>query len=413
MSYTDQLSQLTKQYNESIRALKDSYTLERSQSKGWNLTSSHLKKQYSKRYEALEKEYHNKRNELTSLYKNEHPEWAKGRRKWGWTFVIGIVLAMTCCTASLPAEESPINEAITSSSGRTEALSETTYWNADNIPIPYLKDSTQYVSNPDNVLTPQTVERMNVTLQRLNLELGIQSVTIVVNHIENDDPFRMAQDVGNKYGVGHGDKGLIVVVGYEDHSINISPGRSLEGDLTDVECRRLQQEYAVPFMKREQPDSAMIYLIEALYSLLFTIQEISKFATRNTIGILIFDVFISICSITIDTINVTASNNTFVTTYSLHISTYIVNLSDKSTIGKTISSTCPAAEASNSFRTFHAIDFAGVNTVLQSCIGTATVKETAMRTVTGMCCVNGDIRKDITNLIITSIVTTKDRTCVS
>jgi uncharacterized membrane protein YgcG len=268
MSYTDQLSQLTKQYNESIRALKDSYTLERSQSKGWNLTSSHLKKQYSKRYEALEKEYHNKRNELTSLYKNEHPEWAKGRRKWGWTFVIGIVLAMTCCTASLPAEESPINEAITSSSGRTEALSETTYWNADNIPIPYLKDSTQYVSNPDNVLTPQTVERMNVTLQRLNLELGIQSVTIVVNHIENDDPFRMAQDVGNKYGVGHGDKGLIVVVGYEDHSINISPGRSLEGDLTDVECRRLQQEYAVPFMKREQPDSAMIYLTEALYSTL-------------------------------------------------------------------------------------------------------------------------------------------------
>ena len=107
---------------------------------------------------------------------------------------------------------------------------------------------------------------MNTTLQQLNLELGVQSVTIVVNHIENDDPFRMAQDVGNKYGVGHGDKGLIVVVGYEDHSINISPGRSLEGDLTDVECRRLQQEYAVPFMKREQPDSAMIYLTEALYS---------------------------------------------------------------------------------------------------------------------------------------------------
>ena len=264
MSYTDQLSQLTRQYNESIRMLKDSYQIE---SKG-HRASIRLKRQYSKRYEALAKEYRNKRDELTTLYEQEHPEWAKSRRRLGWVFAIGIVLAMVCCTASLPDEDNPINDAIDTTTEISEAFSDDTYWNADNIPIPYLQDSTQYVSNPDHVLTPQTVERMNTTLQQLNLELGVQSVTIVVNHIENDDPFRMAQDVGNKYGVGHGDRGLIVVVGYEDHSINISPGRSLEGDLTDAECYRLQQKYAVPFMKREQPDSAMIYLIEALYSTL-------------------------------------------------------------------------------------------------------------------------------------------------
>ena len=266
MSYTDQLSQLTKQYNESIRALKDSYAVEK-KNKVLNPSPSRLKKQYSKRYEALEKEYHSKRNELTSLYEQEHPEWAKSRRKWGWTFVIGVILSMVCCTASLPDEDNPFSDTLDSSE-ISEGSSDATYWNANNIPIPYLQDSTQYVSNPDHVLTPQTVERMNKTLQQLNLELGVQSVTIVVNHIENDDPFRMAQDVGNKYGVGHGDRGLIVVVGYEDHSINISPGRSLEGDLTDAECYRLQQEYAVPFMKIEQPDSAMIYLTEALYSTL-------------------------------------------------------------------------------------------------------------------------------------------------
>ena len=266
MSYTDQLSQLTKQYNESIRALKDSYAVER-KNKVLNPSASRLKKQYSKRYEALEKEYRLKRSELTSLYEQQHPEWAKSRRKWGWTFVIGVVLSMVCCTASLPSDDEPISEGTTTTE-TANASSDDKYWNANNIPIPYLKDSTQYVSNPDHVLTPQTVERMNNTLQQLNLELGVQSVTIVVNHIENDDPFRMAQDVGNKYGVGHGDRGLIVVVGYEDHSINISPGRSLEGDLTDVECHRLQQKYAVPFMRREQPDSAMIYLTEALYSTL-------------------------------------------------------------------------------------------------------------------------------------------------
>jgi uncharacterized membrane protein YgcG len=78
----------------------------------------------------------------------------------------------------------------------------------------------------------------------------------------------MAQDVGNRYGVGRNDRGLMIVVAYDDHKINISPGRSLEGDLTDAECYRLQQDYVVPCMKAEMPDSAMIYLADALYSTL-------------------------------------------------------------------------------------------------------------------------------------------------
>ena len=263
MTYTDQLRQLTSKYNDAVRALDDSYHIE---SKG-HRTSSRLKQQYSKRYEALEKEYRYKRNELTALYEQEHPDWAKSRRKWGWVFAIGIVFTMVCCTAAIPVDDEPETAAITSDVNG-DASADVTYWNADNIPIPYLQDSTQYVSNPDHVLTPQTVERMNVTLQKLNLELGIQSVTIVVNHIQNDDPFRMAQDVGNKYGVGHGDRGLIVIVAYEDHAVTIAPGRSLEADLTDAECHRLQQRYVVPAMRQNMPDSAMIYLTEALYSTL-------------------------------------------------------------------------------------------------------------------------------------------------
>jgi uncharacterized membrane protein YgcG len=159
----------------------------------------------------------------------------------------------------LPSEEAP---------QATSAMSqqETVYWNAENIEIPYLKDSTQYVANPDYVLSQGAVDRMNITLQKLNLNLGVQSVFIVVNHIENDDPFRFAQDVGNKFGVGYHDMGLMVVVGYEDHSINISPGRKLEADLTDAECYRLEQQYVVPAMRAEMPDSGMIYLAEALYS---------------------------------------------------------------------------------------------------------------------------------------------------
>ena len=269
-TYREHINTLTQRYNDAIQALEDSYNYESTQSHAWNLTSSHLKKQYSKKYEVLAREYRQKRRQVQTSYEQTHPEWAKWRRWWGRIFVIGIVLAMVCCGAAMPVDDTPAisdssidntPSAVTSSTGDT-------YWNADNIPIPFLKDSTQYVSNPDQVLTKQSVDRMNVTLKRLDNELHIQSVVIIVNHIENDDPYRMAQDVGNKYGVGYGDRGLIVVVGYQDHSVNISPGKSLEADLTDVECHRLEQRYVVPAMRAEMPDSAMIYLTEGIYALM-------------------------------------------------------------------------------------------------------------------------------------------------
>lgn len=260
-TYADNLNLLTRQYNDAIRALENSYNMESTQSYAWNLTSSHLKRQYSKRYEALVHEYRSKKQQLFNAHKQANPVWAKRRRMWEWVFVSVIMGLFMCCTATLVSTDEP-----TASTAMSQT--ETTYWNADNIDIPYLKDATQHVSNPDHVLTQNAVDQMNTTLGRLENELGIQSVFIVVNHIENDDPFRMAQDVGNKYGVGLDNRGLVVVVGYLDHSINMSPGRKLEADLTDVECHRLEQRYVVPAMRAEMPDSGMIYLAQAVFATL-------------------------------------------------------------------------------------------------------------------------------------------------
>ena len=264
--YINQIDILTRQYNDAITALEESYDMESSQ-QGLlqKLTSSKLKRQYSEKYEELAQEYFGKRKTIFEEYKKANPQWTKTRKIWGRVFYIGIIFAMVCCSAAMPWSEEP---SFAATSQAVSAPQETTLWNAENIPIPFLQDSTQYVSNPDHVLTQQTVDHMNITLKRLDNELGVQSIVIVVNHIENDDPFRFAQDVGNKYGVGYGNKGLMVVVGYQDHSINISPGRALEADLTDAECHRLEQQYVVPAMRAEMPDSAMFYLTEALYSTL-------------------------------------------------------------------------------------------------------------------------------------------------
>lgn len=258
---TDTLKPLTEQYNDAVRALQSTFDMEK---KGLKHSERlKLQKQYSDRYEQLAGEYRTKRKQAFTDYQNENPEWKRGRQLWKWFFIGATILLIGFCSNQVAVtEESETASQVSALAENQEIV----YWNADNIRLPYLEDSTQYVSNPDYVLTQAAVDTINYYMGKIEQDFNVQTVVIVVNHIEGDDPYRMAQDVGNRYGVGYGDRGLMVVVGYQDHSINISPGRSLEGDLTDAECRHLQQEYVIPGMRAEQPDSAMIYLSRALYA---------------------------------------------------------------------------------------------------------------------------------------------------
>lgn len=253
------MSSITSKYNEQIRALNNEYEREKKMlNLHGNASTRSLKRTYSTRYETLQKQYLNERKGFIEFCKkSETKRYKIFRNLWAWLLILGFIGTFFCYS----------REQIALEAGTQGAPKEqVTYWNADNIELPHLTDGTQYVSNPDHVLAESTVSRINERMLQLDNEFGIESAVIVVNHIENDDPFRMAQDVGNRFGVGRNDLGLVIVVGYEDHSINISPGRSLEAHLTDAECHRLEQRYVVPAMRAELPDSAMIYLAEGLYA---------------------------------------------------------------------------------------------------------------------------------------------------
>ncbi len=258
MLSSDSMNGLTERYNDAINGLEIEY-LNRNSMGEWA-----SKREYSDRYNKIASQYSQERKKRFRQWKTSHPLWTKARGLWGWIFFLGFI-GMGVTMFSM-APEAPQQQLVSSRS--VSNSEETVYWNAQSIPIPYLQDSTQYVSNPDGVLSQNIVDSMNVILKSIENDYDIQTVVAVVGHIENDDPFRMAQDLGNSYGVGRKDRGLVIVVGYEDHSINMSPGRALEAELTDAECHRLEQQYVVPAMRAEMPDSAMLYLTKAVYALM-------------------------------------------------------------------------------------------------------------------------------------------------
>ena len=111
-------------------------------------------------------------------------------------------------------------------------------WTADDVPMVHLQDRNRYVCDPEGLMSPSMRD------------------------------FRMAEDIGNHYGVGtkKDRRGLVIVLAVGDRRYFIAPGKGLEGDLTDVECDDIAQQCIVRNMKVNDIDAAVCSTAQALYS---------------------------------------------------------------------------------------------------------------------------------------------------
>lgn len=180
--------------------------------------------------------------------------------------LVGYVLSPTSTPSDQKEEQKTSLNAV--EQGNKAELMDSRTWSADDIPMPHMQDHSKYVSNPDGILSEQVVDSIDVILQRLDDVLGIESVMVIVGHIANDNPTEMVRGIYDKYKVGKNDRGLVIVVGYLDHSYFIAPGTNLEKELSNSECDYLAQTYLLPGMKAEQPDSAMLSLARGVYEMI-------------------------------------------------------------------------------------------------------------------------------------------------
>lgn len=146
------------------------------------------------------------------------------------------------------------------------SLAKERIWKAEEVPIPYLVDSTQYVSNPDGVLSAAATDSINMALALLRQKTGVQSVVVVVKRIEGADPYTFGMKIGRKYGVGDKKKrtGLIIVLSTEDRCYQILTGNGLEGALPDATCRMIEIHHMDPYLKQGQWDKAMTQCVKAV-----------------------------------------------------------------------------------------------------------------------------------------------------
>ena len=249
-----ELIKIGTKYNKDVKQLEEDFRSEKKSTK--------IREDYSNKYEQIYNNYRAESQAFIDQWNSTHSN--EQRLKGMWqngikTCVIALIAAGGLTMGLKMREAEPTGVA---------ALMESRMWNADNIPMPHMQDGTKYVSNPDSILSPAIVDSIDHIMYRLDTNLGIESAVVIVGHIEGDDPIPMVRGIYEKYKVGRDDRGLVIVVGYLDHSYFIAPGRGLEGDLTDLETNHLAQDYLIPSMKAELPDSGMLYLARGVYALM-------------------------------------------------------------------------------------------------------------------------------------------------
>lgn len=121
----------------------------------------------------------------------------------------------------------------------------------DNLPKVHLQDKTRYVTDPENILTPEARRNMDAQLYQLEQKTGIQSVVAVVPSIGEEDCFDFCHQLLNKWGVGQKgkDNGLVILLVTDQRCIQFYTGYGLEGPLPDAICKRIQTRDMIPFLK--------------------------------------------------------------------------------------------------------------------------------------------------------------------
>ncbi len=160
----------------------------------------------------------------------------------------------------------------------------------ENVPNVHVADRTRYVSNPDNILSPEAEARLNEMLADLWNKTSAEVVVVAVDEIDGGDADTFATELFQKWGVGKKDNsnGLLFLVSRGDRKTVIRTGYGMEGVIPDVIAGRIIRNISNPYYKYGDFDTGTIEAVGQLSNIITTPEAtdelMSKFANDSNAG---------------------------------------------------------------------------------------------------------------------------------
>lgn len=114
--------------------------------------------------------------------------------------------------------------------------------------IPDPPDPPRLVNDYANLLSPSEEKNLEHQLVLYNDSTSTQIVIVTVRELGNYDISEFSYELGDKWGVGQDgkDNGIVITLSEQDRKVFIATGWGIEGYLTDVEARRIIDQYMIP-----------------------------------------------------------------------------------------------------------------------------------------------------------------------
>lgn len=154
------------------------------------------------------------------------------------------------------------------------------------VPNVHQTDGRRFVSNPDGILSPETVNRLDQMLLNMQETNSSEVAVVVLQSIGNTDTALFATELFTRWGIGkQNDNGLLVLLVLDQQRIIFRTGYGLEGLLPDAICKHIQLQYVLPRFKEGNYDQGMLDGMTAITRILTTPEAIEEITAPTVKGI--------------------------------------------------------------------------------------------------------------------------------
>lgn len=139
----------------------------------------------------------------------------------------------------------------------------------DDIPNVQVENRYRFTSNPDGILSPLAVAKIDSICYDLRHRGIAQTAVVAVKEINTDDVFEFAYELFSKWGVGNkSNSGIGILLVEEAREIRFVTGYGVEGVLPDAICKRIQSQYMLPHFRNGDYSQGMVEGLEAIRAVL-------------------------------------------------------------------------------------------------------------------------------------------------
>lgn len=142
-------------------------------------------------------------------------------------------------------------------------------YSVKDVPNVQLENRYRFTSNPDWILEDWAVAQIDSICYDLRHRGIAQTAVVALREIDTDDVFEFAYELFSTWGVGSkSNSGIGVILVEEAREIRFVTGYGVEGVLPDAICKRIQNQYMLPYFRDGDYSRGMVAGLQAIRAVL-------------------------------------------------------------------------------------------------------------------------------------------------